>query len=223
MLAVVGVVAVLAVVVVVFPTGSAQAVTCGAGEGVVGWESGFGTRYGVRVVDPGMDINVANPPDCIRVGSLYVIEDDLDFVEVGWYVDTIPTACSNGGQSNPHMLMVKHYNGTEYCKNNTVVISEAYHGFTLSNVNHDFTWNYYLDGAFQGSYTTLLNQGFVQSGAERHGSTDGAYDDFDGLKVLNAAWGNWSNSSSTGSSSATGWVYCYYSHVHTASKQTGAC
>jgi len=200
----------------------AAAVTCGAGQGVTGSESGQPARFGVWVDSSvkGMNVSVASP-SCTRVGSVTVQTSDIDAVELGWYLDPYPTGCTSSAQTQPHILIVKYYNGTEYCKNGTPILSQGYHDFQISNTNHDNDWDFYVDRTAYGSFNVRFSSGYVRSGAERHTTTDSALEDFNGLKYLGSAggWNAWANNSSTGSSDGN-FLYCYYSHLHTASKKT---
>lgn len=206
----------------------ARAVSCTVdGTGVGGWESSTPTsRYGVWVntADRGMDVNVASP-DCTRVGSVYVFGTNINAVEIGWYLDPGPaTDCSNGNQANPHILVDRYVNGTEFCKTGTSTLTQGYHGFKVANPNHDLYWDFHVDGNSEGSYPVNFTSGYVLFAAERHSGTDAAYDDFDGLYYLGSggSWNAWANTASSGSGTGGNnpYLYCYYSHTHTAGKIT---
>lgn len=210
----------------------ALAVTCTKqGHGVVAFVPFPQTGFGNRASSPGIAVRNTTL-NCPRASTLQVVDTDnfSTFVEVGWF-DT----CGDSGQCPqpcdyilaPHVLVYREINGDPSCKSGTPATSETSppndgYAFKVSNPDHDNSFDYYYETAYQGFYFVGFSHGYLFSMVgERHNGGDPAWGHDQAVISYLGASGNWNNWTGTqGSSDVNDYSYCHYGDMDIASKQT---
>ncbi|MGZ5212933.1 MAG: hypothetical protein ACXWEJ_00880 [Actinomycetota bacterium] len=197
--------------ILLLPVPSAYAVTCQApgGHGIVAHDADLTNWHGTKV-SANKVYNSAN--QCDQVRSLYISADSTSFVETGWY-----DAGSTGGVAKcdevttPHLLVYALVNGFVKCKKGTPALTAGQsYSMNVQNPAGDHTFEYYFQGASEGSYNTNFAYGLPEAGSERHLDGEDLKADFTGLqKMQGPPFGTfqpWQQVAWT--SDVTGWRAC---------------
>jgi len=158
---------------------------------------------GSRVVS--MKVADSNSLFCARISSMGLIQDGLNFIELGWQLrdtgaDPDPR-CSNTDNSF-HEFHVSEFKGTYRCKfNGPTLAASSLHDFKVENLDFDTCYDYYVDGTFWESDPQCLNFNAAVPviNSERHSSSDGMYTHFNLMQYENSSgWHNWTSTTCLG-------------------------